>query len=194
MKLLPIVCSSTIAIAIATACGGAVDGDRSAGGGGSGGAGTGGAVSGGGFGGTSHFGGGTGGKLDAGKDAQADSGFPDGFVDPGCPDAEPPPPQFECDPLGPNTCGSGMGCYPFVQYPSGKCDFEQYGAICAPAGTGSQGEPCGGGFETCAPGLSCWLTGQGTECLQLCNTIGNNTCPPGLLCATTDVEGVGACF
>src|SRR5690606_30167434 len=108
-----------------------------------------------GFGGFGGVGGGLGGSgggpkdagpdaKDAGKDAAKDAaGGTGGFVDPGCPDAAPPPPVFECDAFAePSGCAFGEACYPWVDYPSGPCDFEEFGTICAPAGTGTQGEPC----------------------------------------------------
>jgi hypothetical protein len=190
-----------VGVGLAAACGGTTRSDGggtggTAGGGGSPGGGTGG------FGGTVFGGtggvGGTGG-FEAGPDGKSDagSGGTGGYVDPGCPDATAPPPEFECDPLGPNTCPEGQACYPFINYPSKPCDFEVYGASCAKAGFTQQGEPCGqvtpGSVSLCAPGLSCFITGQGTECLKLCQITGPNVCPPGLLCLPTDVEGVGAC-
>lgn len=180
-------------VAVAAACGGSVgdEGGSGVGGSSSGGTSSGGtggiATGGGGFGGTP-FGGFGGHIADAGKDAIS----LDGWVDPQCPDAAPPEPQFDCDPFGPNTCGTNLGCYPWVNYPTGPCDFEEYGAVCSLAGFAKQGEPCGDSSQ-CAAGLSCWLTGQGTECLQLCQPFGPDTCPPGLLCMGTDVEGIGAC-
>jgi len=137
--------------------------------------------------------GGTGG-IDAGKDAKSDAGTggTGGYVDPGCPDAEPPPPFNDCDPFGPNTCPPGEGCFPFVQYPTKPCDFEVYGTICAPAGSGTQGEPCGA--MNCAPSYVCVITGQGTECVKLCELFGPNTCPKGLFCVPIDVEGIGGCY
>jgi len=191
----------SIGVALAAACGGTTRTDGGPDGGG--------ATSGfGGFGGTGGTGGtvvgGTGGTgatggFDAGPDAKADagSGGTGGYVDPGCPDATAPEPEFECDPLGANTCPTGQACYPFIHYPSKPCDFEVYGASCSKAGFTQQGEPCGqvtpGSVSLCAPGLSCFITGQGTECLKLCQLTGPNVCPAGLLCLPTDVEGVGAC-
>jgi hypothetical protein len=167
-------------VLIAVACGGSVSGEEGTGGAaGGGGFGAGGS---GGFGGTAPVGGfggtvitgGTGGK-DAGKDAK--TGGTGGYVDPGCPDSAPPPPIKECDPFGPNTCPTGEGCYPFVQYPTKPCDHEVFGAVCAPVGTGKQGDACGA--TNCAAGFVCVVTGQGTECVQLCDLFGAAKCPPG---------------
>jgi len=187
-----------VAVPLATiaACGGSVSGDGSGGSGADAG-GSGGSLVGG-TGGTGASGGtgGAGGKLDSGK-PDAGSGGTGGYVDPGCPDAAAPAPQFECDPLGPNTCPVGQACFPFIVYPSKPCDFEIYGASCSAAGVAQQGDPCGqtspGSVSLCAPGFSCFITGMGTECLELCETSGPSTCPPGLLCQMTDVEGIGAC-
>jgi hypothetical protein len=175
-------------IALAVACGGSVEGDKGNTGG------DGGAPGGGGTGGTggTHLGG-TGGK-DAGKDAKPDSktGGTGGYIDPGCPDADPPPPQTECDLYDPSSCPPTLSCYPYVQYPSGPCGFEVYGTVCAVPGTGTQGDPCGG--ENCAGGFVCVITGQGTECVQICNLVGKDNCPDGLFCVPIDVEGVGGCY
>ncbi len=175
---------------MALACGGSVGGDGTgdAGLGGSGGLiGIGGGGTGGGFGGFAAFGGsggGSGGLVTGGTG---------GYVDPGCPDAAPPPKIEECDPFAnPTGCGPGEGCYPFVQYPQQKCDKEQFGTICAPAGSGKQGEPCGG--ELCAAGFVCVVTGVGTQCVKICKLSGASSCPPGLFCVPVDVEGIGGCF
>ena len=138
---------------------------------------------------------------DAGKDARdsgkhdakrPDAGW-DGWVDPGCPDAAPLPPQNDCDPFASDSgCQFGEGCYPWIDYPTEPCAQQQFGTICAPAGNGTQGDPCGGG--PCASGHSCVITGEGTQCVQLCALVGPDTCPPGLFCVPTDVEGYGGCF
>jgi hypothetical protein len=169
------------------ACGGSVDVDGS--GGSSGKAGAGG-VSAGGTGGAKD-----GGKAanDAGKDAKSDAqGGSAGYVDPGCPDASPPPPDYQCNPFGePTGCGFGEGCYPWVDYPTGPCDFEEFGTLCAPAGFGQQGDPCTG---LCAAFHVCVITGQGTQCVQICKLDGPNDCPAGLVCVPVDVEGIGGCW
>jgi hypothetical protein len=168
------------------ACGGSVDGD-----------GTGGTTPTAGAAGISS--GGTGGFKDGGKDAK-DSGDAKsdakggsaGYVDPGCPDASPPPPDYQCDPFGaPTGCASGEGCYPWVVYPQNTCDFEEYGTVCMPAGYGEQGDPCAG---LCAPYHVCVITGQGTQCVKMCKLDGPNPCPHGLVCVPVDVEGIGGCW
>lgn len=181
-------------VLVAAACGGSVSGDDGSGGTGAGGTGAGGvgATGGtptGGFGGTV-ISGGTGGKDSGSGGSTGGSGGT--YVDPGCPDAEPPPPIKDCDPFGPNTCKNGEACYPFVQYPDKPCEQEIFGAICAPVGTGKQGDPCGA--SNCAGGFVCVVTGQGTECVQLCDLFGAAKCPPGLFCVPIDVEGIGGCY
>lgn len=142
------------------------------------------------------------GMLDAGPDADLDAGFDapqdvvSDFVDPGCPDAEPPPPELECDPLAtPTGCDSGLACYPFIERPGGEgCDFEQFGATCLPPGSVQVGERCGGDFGWCDAGLLCVVGAlSGARCLKLCDPYGPNTCSAGLICAPVDVEGYGVC-
>src|SRR5215470_2290662 len=114
-----------LGLAVAAACGGSVNDDsgkkKDASVGGTGGTPITGGTHSGGKGGHSGSGG-TGGKIDGG------SGFggTGGFIDPGCPDAAPPPPDYQCDPYGPNQCPPGQGCYPYVIYPSAPCDQEHY--------------------------------------------------------------------
>lgn len=128
-------------------------------------------------------------KPDAGKDAL------DEFFDPGCPDAGPPPTDFQCDPYnqGNGDCAFGEGCYIYVVYPQNPCDQEQYGAYCAPEGWGQQGDPCAGGQE-CGAGLVCVVTGSGTQCVELCSLDGQDGCPSGFVCEPIDVEGFGGCL
>jgi hypothetical protein len=131
------------------------------------------------------------GGADGGKDAL------DEYEDPGCPDAEPPPTEFHCDPFNQNNgdCGPGEGCYIFVQYPEPGtvCGQEIYGAICALAGFGGQGDPCGGA-QDCQGGFVCVVTGAGNQCVKLCPLTGNDGCPSGLVCEPIDVEGFGGCL
>ncbi len=123
----------------------------------------------------------------------AGTGGSAGYEDPGCPPQDPLPRQEECDLFNePSGCPSGLSCYPFVQYPTEPCGQELYGTLCDVGGTGEQGEPCYG--EPCAGGHVCVITGQGTQCVQVCPLVGDDGCPPGLVCVAVDVEGVGACF
>jgi hypothetical protein len=118
------------------------------------------------------------------------------YVEPTCPDAGPPPVTNECDPFDPRVaCPLGWACYPFVTYPDGgdPCAREQYGAECLPEGRGTQGEACSSSL--CSAGFACVVTGQGTQCAQLCRISSPGDCPRGLLCITMDVEpGVGSCI
>lgn len=186
-------------LALAVSCGGVAESDWSPDAGDAGG-GTGGTYSTGGSGGTGGTvyptGGraGTGGR-DAGRDAR-DSGKDardSGWVDPVCPDAPPPPPLEECDPFStPTGCAAGQGCYPYVDYPTGPCDEEQYGTVCMTAGYGTQGSPCDG--SACASGHVCVVTGSGNQCVELCDPTGPDTCPGGLICFGLDVAGFGGCL
>jgi len=117
------------------------------------------------------------------------------YIDPGCPDGPPQVTDFQCDPYNQNNgdCLPGDGCYIFVQYPEEACEEEIYGAYCAPAGGGFQGDPCAGGPD-CGAGLVCVITGFGTQCVQLCPLSGNSGCSDGLTCEAIDVEGFGGCF
>ena len=125
-------------------------------------------------------------KPDAGKDALPE------YVDPGCGTIPPPVEQYECDPYGPaSQCDPGKACYPFVQYPSGPCEPETYGAVCYPFGTGVQGDPC---YDGCQAGHVCVISGQGTQCVQMCDLGAANPCPDGLVCGAVDVPGIGGCI
>jgi len=128
--------------------------------------------------------------VDAGEDVRSD------YDEPECPDAAPPPIERWCDPFEPHAdCPAGEACYPFVEYPdpNDDCAQERYGTICAPEGYGVQGTPCEAG--DCAAGYICVLTGQGTQCLQMCDTYGENTCPPGFFCEQIDIQpGLGGCY
>ena len=132
-------------------------------------------------------GGSSGSRLDAGFDV---------YVDPGCPDAGLPARVNECDvfALTPG-CPLGQGCFPFVDHPFGAgCGAQTFGARCHVAGTGRQGDTCGGGDASCAPGFACVVGSQpGKRCVQLCPLGGQKVCPVGLICSELDVEGYGVC-
>lgn len=126
---------------------------------------------------------------------RAGTGEP-GYVDPGCPDAPPPPARVECDPLdSEGTCPGGQGCYPFVDHPFGRgCSVASFGAVCARSGTGRQGDACGDGTSGCAPGFLCVVGSRsGRRCAQICTFDGDQECPAGLLCSDTDVQDYGVC-
>ncbi|MCC6524769.1 MAG: hypothetical protein IT373_19080 [Polyangiaceae bacterium] len=135
--------------------------------------------------------------ADAPPDGPAPADAPSDYVDPGCPDAGPPIQDFQCDAYhqGNGDCAPGEACYIYVQYPdpSEPCGQEIYGSFCYPAGSGTQGSPCGGG-QDCAAGYVCVITGSGTQCVQLCPLVGNDNCPPGYVCEVIDVEGFGGCL
>lgn len=135
---------------------------------------------------------------DAGIDAYVppvpDAGSTDPpFVDPGCPDAGPPKTEYECD-LSPNvdeSCGPGYACYPFVNYPEDPCEQEIYGSSCVAEGTGQQGDFCDAG---CAKNHICVITGQGTQCVEMCDLTKPNPCSDGLVCESVDIPGIGGCI
>jgi hypothetical protein len=120
---------------------------------------------------------------------------PPPFVDPGCPPVVTRPPVDECDPLEePSGCPAGESCFPFVDYPSGPCEVERFGAICLLAGPGTQGDSCA--RDACAADHICVSTGRGTQCARLCALAADapKVCAPGLLCLPIDIEGFGGCL
>ena len=146
-------------------------------------------------------------KPDTGSDAEPDA-EPDAgpdvavdvvsdYVDPGCPDAEPPEGLHECEPLAsPTGCEPGLACYPYLDRPEGDgCNFEEFGTVCLPPGGSQAGERCGDdSFDWCGAGLLCVVGAlPGARCLELCDPYGPSTCPDGLVCAPVDVEGFGVC-
>ena len=136
---------------------------------------------------------------DGGKDASDD--HKDGsqtedalseYKDPGCPDAEKPTDDFQCDPNGNDSeCGPGLGCYPFVSYPSTPCGQETYGSQCLFVGSSGQGESCDNG---CQAHHICVVSGQGTQCIEMCDLNLANPCSDGLVCVAVDIPGVGGCL
>jgi hypothetical protein len=134
----------------------------------------------------------------AGHGGQAvarDAGF-DEYVDPGCPDAAPPPEKNECDVFATtSTCPPGEGCFPFVDHPFGTgCGVQTFGTACMPTGSGRQGDLCGDDGVQCAAGFLCVVGSQpGKRCVQLCRMTEPSTCPRGLICGELDVEGYGVC-
>jgi hypothetical protein len=143
------------------------------------------------------------GARDAGPDAPHDAGLDvvedvrSDYVEPTCPDAAPLPVDQQCDLSNPSTsCPAGSACYPSVTYPDPTvpCAQEQYGTTCASSGSGVQGDPCDYN-NSCSAGYTCVLTGEGTQCVQLCQVFGSNTCPPGFFCLQIDVSpGTGGCY
>lgn len=109
----------------------------------------------------------------------------------------PPPPAYECDPLDPFAgCEEGEACYPYVSHPFGTgCGTQQFGSVCAPAGTGEHGDFCGDGHGPCGPGFLCVVgASAGKRCAELCPLDGEHECPPGLICGETDIAGYGVCY
>ena len=107
----------------------------------------------------------------------------------------PPSVSSECDPMASTaSCPAGQSCFPFVRYPTGPCEVEQYGTTCLPAGPGTQGESCE--RQACAAEHICISTGRGTQCARLCSFADGapNVCAPGLLCLPIDIEGFGGCL
>jgi hypothetical protein len=134
--------------------------------------------------------------VDAGADSGPspwDAGYrEDVYVDPGCADAGAPPTDYQCDLFDGGSCGYGMACYPYIFYPEDPCLEEGYGSVCDAAGTGAQDDFCDGA-QDCGAGLACFQSGEGKRCLQLCPLVGASGCPPGRICAPTDVPDMGAC-
>ncbi|HKO89555.1 MAG TPA: hypothetical protein VJU61_00290 [Polyangiaceae bacterium] len=124
-----------------------------------------------------------------------DMSEPEPFEDPGCPPVPPAPARNDCDPLAePSGCGESQSCFPFVIYPEGPCEVEQYGTMCLLAGPGTQGDACS--RQGCAAGHICVLTGRGTQCARVCSFADGapEVCAPGLLCQPIDIEGFGSCL
>ena len=150
-------------------------------------------------------GGGTGPIHDAGSDASDapydapyDAGNPLANYDATpCPEAGPHLTQFACNPLEPGDsgCPGTEGCYIYSENPSGGsgCGQEVYGSTCATAGSGGEGDSCGGA-QDCQSGFSCVVSGEGTQCVQLCPLSGDDTCTGGRVCNPIDVEGFGGCL
>lgn len=121
------------------------------------------------------------------------TGESDRFVEQGCGDVPERIAEMDCDPFQPlDGCATGQGCQPYVQYPSSPCEPEVYGARCDWVGTGTQGESCS--LYPCAAGYLCIATGQGTQCARICDLSVDSGCPPGLVCGSIDIEGIGTCF
>ncbi len=134
---------------------------------------------------------------DAGKDAAKDAphdakdALPD-YEDPGCPDAEPPVVSYQCDVHAePSGCPKGLACYPYIQYPGGPCQEELYGTMCVSAGSGGQGDPCGGG---CQEHFVCVISGQGNQCVRMCDLSASGGCDDGLVCEPLDIPDIGGCI
>ncbi len=139
------------------------------------------------------------GRSDGGRDGgrgRPDPNTPDArndYVDPECGDIPPPIEMYDCDPIAQIGCMEDESCSPFVDYPSDPCSSEVYGAMCIPAGTLTQGESCSSQMD-CAAGYICLITGAGTTCGRACDLEDQDACSDGLICVSTDVTGIGACY
>jgi hypothetical protein len=140
-------------------------------------------------------------RVDSAFDAakpNADGATQDAFeeyVDPGCPDAAAPVFDYACDPFAPppGDCLEFEACYPYVEYPWDPCEAELYGSFCMPAGTQTQGEPCGSPLD-CAAGFVCVVSGAGNQCVRICSLTDPSTCSNGQICEPLDVAGYGGCL
>jgi hypothetical protein len=138
----------------------------------------------------------TGGTAGSGG-SEASGGSGGTYVEPECPDEEPPPVDSECDAFAAvSGCTEGLGCYPYLAYPYGEgCGHAQFGTRCVPASTGVQGDFCGESLGYCAPGYMCVVgAAGGRRCGQICEPVADHGCPPGLICGETDIAGFGVCF
>lgn len=118
------------------------------------------------------------------------------YVEPMCPEVEPPPPITECDPLEQlSSCPAGAACYPYVEHPFGRgCGVATLGAVCVREGTGVQGDVCGQGTPGCAARHLCVVGSRsGRRCARICQLDGSDDCPAGMICGETDVQGYGVC-
>jgi hypothetical protein len=136
-----------------------------------------------------------GGGADGKPDAQPPDGSLPDYEDPGCQNQPPPIEDFQCDPYkqGNGDCPPGEGCYIYVDYPNEPCGQEIYGSVCFLGGNGTQGSACNGA-QDCGGGYVCVITGSGTQCVQLCQLVGETGCPAGLVCEPIDVVGFGGCL
>jgi hypothetical protein len=177
-------------VALAPGCGGTIGGPDGSGGEGPDDEGSGGLATGGSLIGPDE----TGGRGGQGSGGVGSGGTP--YIEEECPDEPPPPVEPPCDPMMPDVgCPTGQGCYAYLVYPYGEgCGFPTFGATCAPASTGGQGDLCGSG-NYCEPGFMCVIGATaGARCTQVCSLVEPSGCPPGLVCNETDVVGYGVCF
>jgi hypothetical protein len=133
------------------------------------------------------------GLPDAGEWPDGGQWWPDATprdVGPACPDPGPPINAWECDILD-QDCLPGLGCYGWIEYTEDPCIREIYRSACLVPGSGGHGDSC---EDWCGPGLECFVTGEGTQCLYVCDIMGGSRrCPQGLICSPTDMPGIGAC-
>jgi len=132
-------------------------------------------------------------RRDSGHDTSVSDSAPETWVDPMCPDAPEPKPDYRCDPLepSPGECKAGQGCTLRVEYPEDPCEHAIYRFACSAAGTGKQGDPCLPAL--CAPGYVCAGWGAGFVCVKMCKPGAPGVCAEGLVCHTA-VPGFGLCM
>jgi hypothetical protein len=116
-----------------------------------------------------------------------------------CPDDVVPPPTYhECDPFDAELrCYEFEACLPYIVYPDTEdgCGVPGYGEMCVPAGIGQQGALCSDSGTGCSPGFMCVVGAAGGErCARICVPGQMHTCPGGLICGETDVQGYGVCY
>lgn len=111
-------------------------------------------------------------------------------VGPVCPDTGGAIEMYTCDVIA-QDCADGMACYGWIEYTEDRCVREIYHTECLQPGFGDHGDSCD---SWCQAGLECFVTGEGTQCLYVCDILGGDRlCPPGLICRPTDLPGIGAC-
>ena len=111
-------------------------------------------------------------------------------IDDHCIDAAKMPPSLACDPFMPASCPAGKGCYAIPPRASGACQPGSYGTICATAGSGTQGSPCGDTTE-CQTAHVCVKSGLGNHCSKLCKVNEVDSCSDGRICRVLDLPGSG---
>ncbi len=138
---------------------------------------------------------GRGGSGGSGGDGSVDSGRGGtglkGAIDPTCPDATPPEPIYECNPVAPapGGCPNGQACYFDVEYGGSLCAANRVIARCGRQGTGTQDEPCAGD-DQCAGDFLC--VGAPFFCSRRCRP--GEPCEDGLICeGVVGIPMLGAC-
>jgi hypothetical protein len=114
-----------------------------------------------------------------------------GAMDPTCPDASPPDPIYECDPVAPRPggCPSGQACYFDTEYGGTPCAPNRAIARCGSEGSGTQGTPCASD-DYCAGDFLC--VGVPFVCSRRCRP--GEPCPDGLICeGVVGVPKLGTC-
>ena len=90
-----------------------------------------------------------------------------------------------CDLLAPQ-CLAGQGCY------VNATSCTDGNGTCSAAGSGVQGSTCVD-EDDCTAGLGCFITGNGSQCLTLCQS--TQACPAATFCTPVqNCSAFGACF